>query len=61
MKLKQNNVTGLDWFQVTPSSDNQLSLMTVYGSDVELTVGKKPNKDNEATRAVDCAVLFDYA
>jgi hypothetical protein len=35
--------------------------MTVYGSDLQLTVGKKQNKDNEATRAVHCEVLYDYA
>jgi len=41
MKLKQNTVTGLDRFQFTSSSDSQLSLMTVYGSNLQLTVGKK--------------------
>jgi len=35
--------------------------MTVYGSDLQLTVEKNHNKDNEATRAIDCEVLFDYA
>jgi hypothetical protein len=38
--------------------------MRVYGSDLQLTVKKKKkkqNKDNVATRAVVCEVLFDYA
>jgi hypothetical protein len=35
--------------------------MTVYGSDLQMTVGKKQDKDNEATRIIDCEVLFDYA
>ena len=43
------------------SSDSQLSLMTVYGSDLRLTVGRKQNKDDEATRAIECEVLYDYA
>jgi len=34
--------------------------MTVYGSDLQLTVGKRQNKDNEATRAIDCAVLIKH-
>jgi hypothetical protein len=33
----------------------------VYGSDLQMTVGKKQNKDNEAITAIDCKVLFDYA
>ena len=33
--------------------------MTVYGSDLELTVRKKQDKKHKAARVVDCEVLFD--